>query len=273
LKQTLTTPPADAGQIQNALKRLVRAVGRGSPRDSDIAYRDLYEFGPQAIPLIQEMLSQWDWRQQLNKGSMEVLTTFVSLIHDLDESQSSVIVGKLERDCHPIYRTRLQTILRFQNGNYRRYAVGQVSIYESSALRLDIPRAVLIRRWLSNVPADDLEQIKRIYLIPSEKSLDYRGLYFPNLYKIILVWDNPLGRWNPLAAVFNFLIERTLYHEIGHHVHRHTYGRDPDQEDQADAYANKILRASHPTLRKFARILYWVRRRRRPSAQSENVDK
>jgi hypothetical protein len=44
-----------------------------------------------------------------------------------------------------------------------------------------------------------------------------------------------------------------LYHEIGHHIHRHTFGEDPDQEREADKYVGRIFAKIHPLLFRICR--------------------
>lgn len=68
----------------------------------------------------------------------------------------------------------------------------------------------------------------------------------PILCKIVVEWDMPFSRFNPVSLLFLFLIKKTFYHEIGHHAHRHTFGQDPDQEKEADRYAGRLLFKSHP---------------------------
>ena len=58
------------------------------------------------------------------------------------------------------------------------------------------------------------------------------------------------------------------YHEIGHHVHRHTFGQDPDQEREADQYAANILKKSHPLLRIIVRAVKFVFGKRKVSEQN-----
>jgi hypothetical protein len=41
--------------------------------------------------------------------------------------------------------------------------------------------------------------------------------------------------------VFLLAIESTLYHEIGHHLHRHTFGQDSVQEAEANKYSNYLM--------------------------------
>jgi hypothetical protein len=53
----------------------------------------------------------------------------------------------------------------------------------------------------------------------------------------------------------NIRTEIVLYHEIGHHVHRHTFGEDPDQEREADKYAGRIFANIHPLLFRIGRCV------------------
>jgi hypothetical protein len=98
----------------------------------------------------------------------------------------------------------------------------------------------ILERWLKSVPDEDLEAIERIYILRKEDIAAW-GNYAPILYCINLAWDNPCSRWNPISWIDKFNMELTLYHEIGHHVHRHTFGQDPEQEDAADKYAKRIM--------------------------------
>ncbi len=51
------------------------------------------------------------------------------------------------------------------------------------------------------------------------------------------------------------VIESVLYHEIGHHVHRHTFGQDPDQEKEANDYSDKIMFNSSHVLYRIMRAV------------------
>lgn len=105
-----------------------------------------------------------------------------------------------------------------------------------------------------NVPREDLCEIERIYVVTDEGQ-DYAGNYLPVLFNITLVWYNPFSRRSITGRLLVSHIEKTLYHEIGHHVHRHTFGQDAEQEAQADQYAIRLLQLSRPKLSKFAHIL------------------
>jgi hypothetical protein len=107
---------------------------------------------------------------------------------------------------------------------------------------------------LKSVPVEDLTEIERIYILRRE-DLTALGDYTPVLCRINLVWDNPSPRWSPMSHVNNFIIERNLYHEIGHHAHRHTFGQDPEQEEEAERYADRIMARSGHWYYRIGRLL------------------
>jgi hypothetical protein len=75
------------------------------------------------------------------------------------------------------------------------------------------------------------------------------GSYRPILFVIMLVWYHPFSRYDPFSWVLLQNVEYTLYHEIGHHGYRHGIGRHiPEQEQEADAYARRLMKISHPVL-------------------------
>jgi len=112
-----------------------------------------------------------------------------------------------------------------------------------------------LENWLYCVPEDDLADISRLYIVRKEDIGKWVGTYTPVLFKIAVVWDNPY-RCNSLRfRLFSLLTEHTLYHEIGHHVFRHGFGIDADQEREADAYASGIMRENHPLIGHMAKFL------------------
>ncbi len=102
------------------------------------------------------------------------------------------------------------------------------------------------------LPTNDLSGIHRIYVV---RPVDVKaaGTYTPVLFKITLVWENHFREGSLLFRLLSIFTEKVLYHEVGHHVHRHAFGQIPGQEKEADRYAAKILRREHPTM-------YWLAR-------------
>lgn len=105
----------------------------------------------------------------------------------------------------------------------------------------------MLEKWLRNVPEDDLKEVERIYVIPKHEQ-GYAGQYTPIYYNIKLVWDEPRTQMNPQNWFDFMFLEMVLYHEIGHHSHRHTFGQDKEQEEEADKYSRRVYFSSRPKL-------------------------
>ena len=69
--------------------------------------------------------------------------------------------------------------------------------------------------------------------------------YTPIINAIALLWENPHKDKSLLFKLSALFTEKVLYHEIGHHRHRHNFGTDPDQEKEADRYAFRVMKKSH----------------------------
>jgi len=127
------------------------------------------------IPRIQDVLYRSDLKQRLQPEVMEILTTLMCLIHDLDEEQSRETAAALiHTGCHRVYKARLETILRFTSTDYLTYAVDGIEVRESKSLKPAEVRSVLLKRWLGTVSRADLSGIRQIYVLPNHKDLDYR---------------------------------------------------------------------------------------------------
>ncbi len=251
--------PVDPIDIERVLQRLLNAIGRGAHKDADLAYRTLYDIGEPAIPRLQATLYRDDYAE-LNRLVMARLTGVLTLTHDIDCVKSRETAEEIRRrGCDPVYDARLATILAYAPEHFLQYEVKGIEVHESDSLKPD-NRLQFVTKWLGGLPPEDLKEIRKIYLIPRGQE-DYRGTYTPYLNVIALVWDEPFGRNNPFSALNALSIERTFYHEVGHHVHRHTYGQDPVQEEEAEAYAIARMRAAHPRFRAVARWLWSVRPR------------
>ncbi len=94
----------------------------------------------------------------------------------------------------------------------------------------------------------------RIYIVRDE-DIEALGTYMPVLNCVSLRWENNYKESSLLFKGKMLGIEKVFYHEIGHHVHRHTFGKDPDQEKEANEYAFKIMQQSHLNLDRAARFI------------------
>ncbi len=240
------TQPSDQ-DISRSLKNFLRGLTQRDLSDRYESYKALYQLGPAVIPQIRDLIRKSNWSNVKYPNEIRYVAGLVSLLHDLDESESEQIRAELlSKGCAPALASILNSIGSYKSDDYLNYQVRGVKIFEHKKLVTKQNVRRRLELWLEPIPNQDLEAIERIYIIRKE-DLAALGSYAPILFCINLAWDNPSARWNPMSFLNNFIIETTLYHEIGHHVHRHTFGQDPEQEGAADNYADQIMahRSNH----------------------------
>lgn len=227
--------------ISRSLKTLIRGLTQDDVTEMYKAYKGLYAAGPAAIPQIREALFKANWSNVKYPNEIRYIAGLATLIHDLDESESEKIrIEIIGSGCNPVVARILNSIGGFKLKDFIHYDVRGVKIFEHKRLVTKQNVKLRLEQWLKPVPGEDLDQIERIYVL-SKSDLEALGSYKPVLFCINLAWDNPSPRWSPMSWLNNFIIESTLYHEIGHHVHRHTFGQDPEQEAEAENYADRIM--------------------------------
>ena len=221
--------------------------------------KELYQIGEASLtPLIKAVLPH-DWSKIDNKGQMRLLTGIVALINDINEEACrKTAQAIIEKGCTRAVKLCLNSITSFTLNDYTLHIEHDLKIYIFNELNdIDFIKEKL-GEWLSFVPKQDLKQIDRIYLIPYNEEYTYSGTYTPILSYIRLVWekeyaDSLLFKWIDLART-----KHTLYHEIGHHYHGHTFGQDPEQEKEANEYASKLMRRAHPNMARVAKTLKYL---------------
>jgi len=243
-------------KISRSLKTLIRGLTQDDVTEMYKAYKALFAVGRAAIPQIREAIFKAKWSSIKYPNEIRYIAGLVTLIHDLDESESEKIRIELKGNgCDPVVARILDSIGSFKLENFIRYNVRGVKIFEHKRLVTRQNVKLRLEQWMKPVPSEDLDQIERIYVLPSGE-LDALGSYAPVLFCINLAWNNPSPRWSPMSWWNNLIIENTLYHEIGHHVHRHTFGQDPEQEAEAENYAARILaHSSNHLLFRIARVI------------------
>jgi hypothetical protein len=180
----------------------------------------------------------------------------VSVLHDIDEIESRKAAKQLKQNgCDVSIAHILDSVCRFTITEYAQYNVSGIRVFQHKKLSVKHLVQPKLEKWLRNVPTEDLSAIERIYVLrPGD--LDALGTYTPILCSIKVIWDNPCSRLNPLSWVNLFIIEGTLYHEIGHHIHRHTFGQDEDQEKAANKYSDHTMANSDHLPFKIMRTLF-----------------
>lgn len=250
--------------VEAALAKYLRGIAHGSQMTSNAAHRELYRMGPAVVPELERRILESDWKTLEQPEAIRLLAGLVKLLHDIDENRSRKVIEKLIRNgCHPVAKRVLRSILRFSRENFRIYESHGIEIFESKEFEEGERVPHHLKKWLGNIPSEDLTGLKRITVIPFDLDAESTSHYVPAMAAITLVWMKFFRRTNPLSRLLRMTIESTLYHEVGHHVHRHEFGQIPDQEREANRYAQKIMGIAHPYFTKFRllfyRTLYWIR--------------
>lgn len=241
--------------IDDQLKRLSRSLMRRSFPDTFKAHRNLYEVGRPVIPYLEKKLNEIDWSFSKYKEISAYVSGLYSLLHDLDEEvaqKNCEII--IQNGCPKHIKAILQSVNQFSVKNYKRYNIKRIEIFEHKLVQSKCDIKFYLNAWLDTVPFKDLADISRLYVITKEK-INSEGTYTPQINSIALLWENSYKEKSLLFWFFSLLTEKVLYHEIGHHKHRHTFGTDPDQEKEADRYAAKIMKNNHPILSVFLNMI------------------
>jgi hypothetical protein len=228
-------------RISTNLKTLIRGLTQNNLTEAYEGYKALFKIGTAAIPRLREAALKSNWAKIRRSNEIRYASGLMNLIHDIDESEAKRISNQLRlAGCDLTLVRILDSICRVTVNDYIQYVIRGVNIFEHKKLITKQSIRHKLERWLKNVPDSDLDEIERIFII-RRGDLEYLGNYTPVLYQINLIWDNPCSRWNPMSNVNNFIIQRTLYHEIGHHVCRHKFGQIPEQEKEAERYADRLM--------------------------------
>jgi hypothetical protein len=246
-------------QISEDIDRHLRALSLGLVQNSGEqiyrAHRELYNLGQNVLPVLEEQILSQSWSEIRHGSQLNLLSGLLSLINDIDEGRAKEVGENIRKaGCSSIVDRRIASITAFTLNEFNNYEIRGLRIFQSKDLVESTRIKSKLEKWLAMVPKKDIDQIERIYIIPKSNE-DYCGTYMPILCSIMVEWDLPVSYYNPLAWIYFLQIEKTLYHEIGHHFHRHTFGQDAEQEKEADRYAVQLLRQSHPILRGVVRTI------------------
>ncbi len=234
--------------IKNNFKKLSRGLMQPSYPIAFEAHKNLYEIGQPVIPFLKEKIFEIEWSNSKYKELSGYVSGLFSLLHDLDEEEA-VSVGKIimSNRCPQHIKAILQSVEQFSVKNYKRYRLRGIEIFEHKMIKSKCDIGFHLDAWLGNIPKADLENISRLYIITRDK-INASGTYTPNLNAIALLWENRNKDRSFFFKLSAIITEKVLYHEIGHHANRHNWGVDADQEKEADKYAFKIMKISHPYL-------------------------
>ena len=248
------------------IKQLIRGLMSNSDRIALPAYKRMFEAGVSTIPLLERELGRIDLAKVAHRKALTMVVGLVALLHDLDEAASeSFIERATAAKCHPVLTSAFRVITRYSHRDYRRATFADVAIFEEATVDPRHNATPLVKKWLSDLPPIDLKDLSRIYIVATKPTLDFYGTYLPTLRVITLVWETRFDFLRPgkfPSSLFHSIHRRTLYHEIGHHVHDHKeFGQDPQQEIEADTYESTTLRRTNPIVTTLTRAIGAVIRR------------
>ncbi|MCP4318702.1 MAG: hypothetical protein GY789_22575 [Hyphomicrobiales bacterium] len=241
--------------ISQSIRDLKRGLLTHSSKLRATSFRKLHEGGQDAVkPLLTE-LGRIDLKTIDKHGSTPLLAGIATALHDISEAESVSFIEKATSGrIHPVNMAVLQRIGRYRRSNFHEVKFGEIDIYETKSIDQRYRATRNLVRWLSHVPAGDLSRISRIYIIDEDSEQDFLGYYRPYVAVITIVWKSSIHPNIPVQWLFRLSCESTLYHEIGHHKLGHIGGQNPEQEDQANRYARRLMRRAHPWMASFARI-------------------
>lgn len=247
----------DLETVINQLKRGL--VSRHYPTQAK-AYKKLFESGAKSIPLLLQELQLIELKKNRRPEILVLATGLLVILHDLDEEISEKFVKNvLSEKCDETTARAFKSILRFKKSNFQETAYLDTIILEDKTIDSRHQATAHVLRWLEIIPPNDLKGVPRIYLIPYKSHYDFLGNYLPFIGVINIVWNTDNHPFDPIQLVNRFRKQITLYHEIGHHFHKHTEGGQvPEQEKEADTYAYKKLGKGRHKLKIFFKILSFL---------------
>lgn len=242
--------PADAeqGALERAIRTLKRGLMTGNDRAALPAYRQLYKAGAVALPLLDRELRKFPFTSSFEQSEgVRLLAGLLALERDLDEEASDRrLDAAISQDFSSAVKSLLRSVRRMSRNDFRRATSGNIEIWEHTTLDGRYDARLLVEKWLGEIPEAERADISRIIIKPSSLDDDWSGKYQPVLGVITLAWMTFLPPGNYLQRLINAEHRDTLFHEIGHHVYRHWYGQDPEQERQANAYASATRARTRP---------------------------
>ena len=219
------------------------------------AHKNLYEIGQPAVPILKEKILDIEWSNSKYKVLSGYISGLYSLLHDLDEDEANSITDiVISNGCPDHIQAILKSINQFSVNNYKKYQIKGIEIFECKNIYAKCDISFYLNKWLESVPESDLKSISRLYVITRDE-INASGTYTTVLNSIALLWDNCYKDKSFLFNLFALITEKVLYHEIGHHRHRHKFGTDSDQEKEADKYAFSIMRKNHKFVYLIAQLL------------------
>ena len=231
---------------ETCLNRLLRGIATHDTRTVRLAWRALLATPAMTAPAVQARLDTPTWTKPPSGPSDRYLGVLLALLDAVDAEAFGAEIERLTAQrLHPLHRRTVELLAKRRGER----PFGTLDCGVPVHIADDVPEpAGLLRRmnrW-SRTKELSIADVTRVDVILGRPELDYLGLYAIRFDAIVLVWRPTLHRF-PLVWFSWLDHERTFYHEIGHHhFGHHQGGQDIDQEQEANAYATRMLRRAHP---------------------------
>lgn len=234
------------------MRRLKRGLMTSNERTTLPAYKQIFEAGAPALPVLeQELKNVAFFAEPTRVEGTRLLAGLLALHRDLDEVASDDLIDEsLARQCPEILSALLRAARRMTCRDFRTSCFGDIQIWEHTSIDQRYGASTRVQGWLAELQANDIVGIRRIVITPHKPEHDAMGSYMPVLGVVSLAWTTLLPPESYFVCAANASHRFTLFHEVGHHVHKHWFGQDSEQEQDADSYAARTARSSMP---------FWVR--------------
>lgn len=242
-------------QLRPPIDKLLRGVSTGHVETVRDAWRTLLLDPVASTEAARSKLTGASWAENPRGPLGQYLGVLLSLLDELDPAAFRAEIERLQRaKLHPMHRKTIEMMARRAFDAPATHVQGAVPVFIAPDIAQHDLVLANIEKW-SLSKGLSLNGVTRIDVIARRAHMDYLGLYNLFFSGIILTWpaDRPRGLrlwYQRLRAEFTF------YHEVGHHVSGHVEGGSvAEQEDEADAYASRMMYAAHPALLGTARTM------------------
>jgi len=266
----MTIKKIDSDELDKAIKQLKQGLLSNNLSITGKAYKRLHDIGTDASPRLLAELKQIDVEKVDRPEVVMMARGLAIILHDLNEEISrEFIANAMASKISPLIKSAFNGILHFSIDNFKETQFNGIRILEDKSIDKEYRASSHVLRWLTVIPLKHLEGIPRIYIIKDDADYDFRGYIVSDLNVIVIFWETDWQPRNILQKLSRFAQKITLYHEIGHHFHQHREGGQvPEQEEEAEAYARKMIRKAHPRLSKFAKVVKLIFPKKKKSAES-----
>jgi len=146
--------------VSSALKTLLRGLTQNNLSEVFAGHKALYKIGLPAVPYIHDAIQQSTWDKIRFPNEIRYITGLVSVLHDIDETESRKATKQLKRNgCDASIAHILDSVCRFTLTDYVQYNVFGIRVFQHKKLSVKHPVQPKLEKWLRNIPTDDLSGI------------------------------------------------------------------------------------------------------------------